>query len=290
MEVTSILSDYDGTLCATSYVRGQTSTIPERLEYVLRSISRKVPVCLVSSKDFSFLQSRARFARIISCIMGIETIELPTDNNSKYKVKTSGPRIYPNRDILRDNSDLLEYLAQEAKERFKEIIVERKYTDDKLLAGLTFDYRHLKNWERYKLDVEPVLHEMIDDRIKQSTPSSATTAFSPYIQSYSSHPFIDVYSVKCDKGRAVDTIVSMLETLRIDVEQRQNNMMYLGDSENDNPAFRKAGISIGVRSDPRLNPTLEADYSISFDRLSSFLERLLNNDFVFSSDMIAGLA
>jgi phosphoserine phosphatase len=30
--------------------------------------------------------------------------------------------------------------------------------------------------------------------------------------------------------------------------------MYLGDSENDNPAFRKADVSIGVRSDERLNP------------------------------------
>jgi hypothetical protein len=221
--------------------------------------------------------------------MGIETIEFVDSNSCKNRIRVNEPLIYPNRNILRDNSDILDSLAREVTERFKEIIVERKYTTDKLLAGLTFDYRHLKDWERYKLDVEPILYEMIDDRIKQST-SSATSASSPYIQSYGSHPFIDVYSVKCDKGRAVDMIVSILGTLHTDEEEQQNNMMYLGDSENDNPAFRKAGISIGIRSDPRLNPRLEADYSISFDKLSSFLERLLNNDFVFSSDMIASSA
>jgi phosphoserine phosphatase len=36
--------------------------------------------------------------------------------------------------------------------------------------------------------------------------------------------------------------------------------MYLGDSENDNPAFRKADVSIGVRSDERLNPILDCKY------------------------------
>ena len=39
--------------------------------------------------------------------------------------------------------------------------------------------------------------------------------------------------------------------------------MYLGDSENDNPAFEKAGVSIGVRSDERLNPTkLQIHYKL----------------------------
>jgi soluble P-type ATPase len=35
-------------------------------------------------------------------------------------------------------------------------------------------------------------------------------------------------------------------------------IIYLGDSENDNPDFRKADISIGVISDNRLNPKLVA--------------------------------
>jgi phosphoserine phosphatase len=48
--------------------------------------------------------------------------------------------------------------------------------------------------------------------------------------------------------------------------------MYLGDSENDNPAFRKADVSIGVKSDERLNPNLNCNYSMKFDKLAGFFE------------------
>ncbi|CAN5431502.1 hypothetical protein BH18THE2_BH18THE2_39850 [soil metagenome] len=284
-QITAIFSDYDGTLCPTSSLRSQSSTIPEGLEDILWSISSKIPVCIISSKDFSFLKSRAKFAKIISCIMGIETIEFAGDNNGKNRIKFKNPRIYPNRDVLKNNSDLLDSLAREVTEKIVEIIVERKYTSDNLLAGLTFDYRHREDWKRYKKNIEPVLYGVINDRIKSSTSASAT-ALLPYIQSYSAHPFLDVYSVKCDKGMAVDAITSILESSYHNNKDRQNTIMYLGDSENDNPAFRKVGISIGIRSDPRLNPKLNCDYVIPFDKLGSFLGKLLNNGLVFSSDMI----
>jgi hypothetical protein len=156
MQVTTILSDYDGTLCPTSSLRSQNSTIPDELEDTLWSISSKISVCIISSKDFSFLNRRTRFARVISCIMGIETIEFADDNNGKNRIKIKDPSIYPNKDILRNNSAVLGSLANEVKEKFVEIIVERKCTSDNLLAGLTFDYRHISDWEQYKLHVEPV--------------------------------------------------------------------------------------------------------------------------------------
>ena len=58
------------------------------------------------------------------------------------------------------------------------------------------------------------------------------------------------------------------------------------DSENDNPAFRKADISIGVNSDNRLNPTLDCTYSIKYENLSIFLRRLVDNDFYFSESLL----
>jgi soluble P-type ATPase len=39
-------------------------------------------------------------------------------------------------------------------------------------------------------------------------------------------------------------------------------VMYLGDSENDNLAFRKADLSIGIQSDVRLRTKLDSDYVI----------------------------
>jgi phosphoserine phosphatase len=62
--------------------------------------------------------------------------------------------------------------------------------------------------------------------------------------------------------------------------------MYLGDSENDNPAFRKADVSIGVKSDERLNPKLDCQYLIDFNRLPKFLMNLLKNDFDFSEELL----
>jgi hypothetical protein len=58
--------------------------------------------------------------------------------------------------------------------------------------------------------------------------------------------------------------------------------MYLGDSENDNLAFIKADVSIGVRSDERLNPNLECSHMVKFDKLLGFLEKLQHDIFEFS--------
>ena len=35
------------------------------------------------------------------------------------------------------------------------------------------------------------------------------------------------------------------------------SILYLGDSENDNSAFKRASISIGITSDKRLTPKLD---------------------------------
>jgi trehalose-6-phosphatase len=96
-QITAIFSDYDGTLCPTDSVRCQANWIPEQLEQTLWDISQKIPVCIISSKDYHFLHARTKFARILSSIMGIETLtfkihkkeglmtseNIKTTNNSK---------------------------------------------------------------------------------------------------------------------------------------------------------------------------------------------------------------
>ena len=77
-----------------------------------------------------------------------------------------------------------------------------------------------------------------------------------FIQEYSTHPFIDVYVTKLNKGDAFDFVVSKL----FEKSDYHGKIIYLGDSENDNPAFRKSDISIGVNSDNRLNPDLDCTY------------------------------
>ena len=201
MKIDAILSDYDGTLCPTSSISqdnsNSSSRIPERLETIIWNISEKIDVCIVSSKDFSFLHRRTKFAKILSCIMGIETLVLKThklkavmrenqydndddSNNKNINNKTNisfgeckdklqcilSSHIPSNKDILQDNSRLLDSLADEISINFKNITIERKFTsDNQILAGITIDYRHLKEWQSYKRKTEPLLKEMIQRNI-----------------------------------------------------------------------------------------------------------------------------
>lgn len=173
--IAAFLSDYDGTLCPTGSVKNKAGTIPEELEQVLWSISRQIPVCIISSKDYRFLHPRTKFARVLSCIMGIETIsfriskELTNEiqgakigsnrNNNEEKrsnisYSIGKRRLLPkSRKALQVNSDLLSRLAEDIELEFRhKVIVERKFTSERrFLAGITIDYRHLKDWRSQAL-------------------------------------------------------------------------------------------------------------------------------------------
>jgi phosphoserine phosphatase len=58
----------------------------------------------------------------------------------------------------------------------------------------------------------------------------------------------------------------------LNIKGKGGNIMYLGDSENDNPAFRKADLPIGIKSDERLSPKLECEYLINYSQLTVFLK------------------
>ncbi len=285
MKITAILSDYDGTLCSTSNVKDISSNkIPVELDATLSEISKYIPVCVVSSKDFGFLCDKITFARIVSCIMGIETIVLKRRvcNESVHIKKDSDllfdAHLITDIDSLTDNSILLTSLAKEISQNFKELAVDHKYTSkERILVGITIDYRHLEDWLSYKTKLEPFLYEMI-----QQTKSQLSSSVSKlYVETYCTHPFLDIYGIKCDKGSAFDSVLKLL-----DMDRSKNRIMYLGDSENDNAAFAKADVSIGVHSDERLRARLNCQYNVDFDRLSLFLRRLSHNNFEFSDKLI----
>jgi hydroxymethylpyrimidine pyrophosphatase-like HAD family hydrolase len=295
--ITAVLSDYDGTLCPTNSIRNQDGTIPEELRQVLWDISKRIPVCILSSKDYHFLHPRTKFAKILSCILGIETVTLKThkkegrmtdeDNqfdkrkdgcgNTSYCIEDS--HLIPNDSkTLRANSSLLASLAENISISYKDVIIERKFTSNKqILAGITFDYRHLEDWISYKEKLEP----FIIQKVQLSPPSAGS--YNLNVQTYALHPFIDVYVTKCDKGMAFDYVTSKISV--IEGKEKELKIMYLGDSDNDNPAFIKADVSVGVRSDDRLNPKLSCTKILKFDMLSTFLKRLMENNFLFSDNL-----
>lgn len=158
-------------------------------------------------------------------------------------------------------------------------MVERKHTSDrKHLAGITIDYRHLKDWRLYKNKLEPSLDEII-----QKYRSSSLSKSDIYVQTYRSHPFLDGYAVYCDKGMALDLIVVYILNSK---DKGETNILYLGDSENDNPTFRKASISVGIISDKRLSPKLDCQYLIEYKHLPEFLGHLVDEKFVFSERLL----
>jgi hydroxymethylpyrimidine pyrophosphatase-like HAD family hydrolase len=307
--VAAFLSDYDGTLCPTDSLKNKAGIIPKELEQILWNISQQIPVCIISSKDYHFLHSRTKFARILSCIMGIETISLRIprrvpkgseggkigiSNNNNVKegctnISHSIEESYllPNSyKTLQINSVLLSRLAADIELEFKDnVLVERKYTADRqFLAGITADYRHLKDWRLCKNKIEPFLKEMIR---KFKSSSSAGPDYL-HVLTYSSHPFVDIYALYCDKGMAFDFVTSKILNIKSNGYggARVGGILYLGDSENDNPAFRKAAVSMGIISDKRLTPKLDCQYSIDFNNLSNLLEHIVKAEFVFSEGLL----
>jgi len=277
--VQAILSDYDGTLVPTANVKNVgTNAIPVELEQILSNISSEIPVSVISTKDFEFLKKKTAFARALSCMMGIETLFLtdhPTSRTIEKRILNADPT------ALQLKSAALEEIAEEVImcKEFSAILIERKHTSDGILAGLTMDWRHQQlddEWSYYRRAINHFLSGVVANLNK------APLAMGVYIQKYSEHPFVDIYSIECNKGIAFDTIISELGYISIDGK----DALYLGDSENDNPAFRKAGISIGIRSDARINPKLDCSYFLDYERLSHFLMKLRKNNFIFTDELL----
>jgi HAD superfamily hydrolase (TIGR01484 family) len=294
MKISAIVSDYDGTLCPTSSLYSNNH-IPQDLYNILFDISKCIPICIISSKDFNFIGPNVPFAKIISCIMGVETfIFLQKDNEElidhsfgdhkeildlnelNNKIRMNGlTRYYINqKENVFQNSSVLERLSSVISKNFNDVKIFKKYTyREKYIAGISIDYRHLLNWENFKFTIEPRILDKIQEFIKIH--SLSTNNF--HIQSYLTHPFIDVYSVHYNKDNILTSIRSLLKL------GNDKKILYLGDSENDNSAFKKADLSINIKSDERIDTKLDSHYTLEFNELSYFLLKLHNENFNFTS-------
>jgi HAD superfamily hydrolase (TIGR01484 family) len=265
-KVCAIISDYDGTLCPVSAVR--TSRIPRNLEETLWEMSEELPVCILSSKDFHFLHDKTPFAKILSCLLGIETLVF-RENVLESTGKPKSRHLLIDKELLHVKAEALDELSSKIASRFADVLVERKLTFDDIIAGITFDWRDLQDWKYYSRAVSGYVKSEVKNQKRL------------HVQTYRSHPFIDVYAAKCDKGVGFDRIAT-----EIRYSKGKGEILYLGDSDNDNPAFKRAGVSVGVQSDSRLKPSLDCNYKIEYDKLASFLQKLKDNNFIFAEGLI----
>ncbi|MGD0978005.1 MAG: HAD-IIB family hydrolase [Candidatus Bathyarchaeia archaeon] len=248
MSTKCLVTDYDGTISPIHVARSE-SHVPLETRMMLQQISRSIPVSIITTKDLHFIRPRTPFARAWSAIGGLE-IQI-------------GKRILKNGSLesrLPAVSQALNYAGSHLTAVGIEI--EEKQDSEGRTVAFCIDWRRAKNPEEARKEADRVTDygEMLGLRVFK----------------YENQPFCDVYPIAPDKGRALQNILSELAV--------KEGIIYLGDSEIDNSAFRSSNISIGVIHHETRLRTLECDYLVKFEDVPNFLQTLITHALLFSSD------
>lgn len=250
MKIRGLFSDYDGTLSALE-VRRQDAAISQRLRRFLSKMSKKIPIGIVTTKDLDFIRERMPFVHGISATSGLQM--------------QVGEKIVVDERAMR-SSKKLEKACQEVISKIiplgDNIMIEKKTTEDDDLIAFCVDWRLAKDWDGARGSVRPILNEC-----KKSGFSVVESENSPYV---------NVYPYEVDKGAALQSLRDALHVT--------GPIMYLGDSEADNPAFELADVSVGVKH-LKVMPELSCQYFIEFFELEAFILRLLDADLDFNENM-----
>ncbi|MDN5846170.1 MAG: HAD hydrolase family protein, partial [Candidatus Nitrosocosmicus sp.] len=250
-----------------------------------------------------------------SLMLGIETLFLENAGkiNNKDLIVTNIDNLKPHTDSLEievdklctfrhllidyetmmENSIILQEISSFLEINYPFVNVEKKFSTitEEVVGGITIDWRNDRsedwgsNVKKYKKIVKESMYKVLKkaELIKKLSNKSFDYYLEKFfIQEYTTHPFVDIYGTKTSKGDAYDCVVSELFNLNNGI----GKVLYLGDSENDNPAFKKADVSIGINSDIRLRPDLTCKYSLNYQDLPNFLRKLSQNNFEFQESLL----
>ena len=250
VKVSAIFSDYDGTLSQLE-ARREAAVLSPILRRLLTKVSKHVTLGIVTTKDLSFIRERVPFAHGISASCGLE-------------IQVGEKTLLDER--VREPHQLLEKTYQEVLKKVLQardnLAIERKESDDEHLIGFCLDWRLARNWDEAKRIAAPLL----DYSRRQGL----------YVTESEVSPFANVFPLKIDKGEAFEKLKRELVV--------QGPIMYLGDSEADDPAFKLADISVGVKH-RRVMPKLQCNYRIEFFELENLLTELIDANFDFKESM-----
>jgi len=242
-------SDYDGTLSPLNASRAE-SRVPLETRVMLVQIGRFLPISIFTMKDLSFVMPRTPFARAWSAIGGLEM--------------RIGKRVLKRECLERALSNVSLAIEYAKSQTDGELEVEEKQDSEGRTIAFCVDWRRSKDSKKAKQEAERIATYCEASKLR--------------VIKYESQPFYDVYPVAPDKGRALQ---DMLDELAV----KNRGVLYLGDSEMDNSAFRVSSVSVGVVHDETPIKTLDCDYLVKFECVPDFLNTLLANDLVFSSDL-----
>jgi len=85
---------------------------------------------------------------------------------------------------------------------------------------------------------------------------------------YDGHPFVDIYATKRNKGDAVRLLRALLGV---------SHVVYMGDSENDIPAWKAADVKILVRHRYNAHLSVEGAIPIPQEELPNYLRQVVEN-------------
>ena len=210
LKVSAIFSDYDGTLVPAQIGNSVTDAIPDELGRELWNVANTIPICIISSKDYYFLKDKVSFSKILSCILGIETIsksnikddEHPAANyqNVIQSSNIIGCKLAVDKATLRTNSVFLKQIHRQICPNYGDLDLELKYTlsENKILSGITVDGRNLSDWSAFSSYKKKIVNDIVSFKKEHHIDNEDLV-----IQTYSNHPFIDLYAVPCNKAISI---------------------------------------------------------------------------------------
>ena len=211
MRISALFSDFDGTLSPLNVSREEARILPE-VKPLLDKIGSIVPLAVITTKDMEFIRKRVPFATAWAAIAGL-------DIRTRDKV-VSMPELAAKIQALRR---ALQYIREQVEQMEDNIYIEEKRVDKSVLA-FCIDWRLSRRPRRAGQKVEPLL--------------SYCERHGLWVVRYEKSPFADIYPVEINKGIALTRLKHELGIV--------GSVMYMGDSETDNPAFALAElISIG---------------------------------------------
>jgi HAD superfamily hydrolase (TIGR01484 family) len=251
VKIEAIFSDYDGTLCPLE-LRREEAFISPRLRRLLTKASKRIPIGIITTKDLSFIRERVPFAQGIAATSGLE-IQV-------------GDRIIID-DRAQKPNEKIEKVYREALAKILQIrdniSVERKENEDGGLIAFCIDWRLARDWPEAQRKTVPILASCKEEGL--------------YVVESNISPFANVYPMEVSKGEA---LVNLRKEMNI-----SGPVMYLGDSEADNPAFQIADVSVGIKH-RQVMPQLLCKYRLEFFDLDRFLSAMIDADFDFQERMV----
>jgi hypothetical protein len=200
-------------------------------------------------KDLSFIMPRTPFANAWSALGGLEI--------------RIGKRVLKKESLehrLKNISLAFDYARSHITE--PRVDIEEKQDSEGRTVAFCVDWRRTEDSKKARRETEQV--------------AAYCQALGLKLIRYEKQPFYDVYPVAPDKGWALQ---EMLHGLMV-----ESGVLYLGDSQTDNSAFKSSNISVGVIHEETSVDTLDCDYLVNFEDVPDFLNMLIINNLLFSSD------